>query len=245
MKLTIFDDENISIQTNVHDLKLPLQKDEQPITSLYLEGKITPNFVTLNTLSNDLKVDVRNGNTSIIVNGYDVVYKSSDEGKYVGDLNVRLIDSDIHIDEKESFYSIDSDIRIFKDKVMFDGMFGDLDIPLSKDGKYVTFLDLEGSYENKEINIQSKDNRVKIKIIDEKELIVDLNDIDLRYDTEEDEQKRFKSLKATATNSNIIINDKFKVLAQNYQFFSNQDKTHFELKYKNAKVTYSKMKMMR
>ena len=140
---------------------------------------------------------------------------------------------------QKSFYSIDSNIKINKKKVEFDGEFGKLDLPLEIASKKVDRLSVKGSLIDELITLESKDKKIKVKIIDDN-LDIKLSGIDLLYNSDEKSSSHYNSLKLQAKKSNIIMNNKYKILADTYKIETKKDKTDFELKHKDANIKYTK-----
>ncbi|ADG93573.1 conserved hypothetical protein [Arcobacter nitrofigilis DSM 7299] len=234
------DKNNINFLTNLYDLKLPLKKDGKKVDSLRLFGLINDKKTTINTYSNDLKIDIIKDKINLIINSYDIDLADEKDKNSLGqDLSIRLINSNIFLKDN-SFYSIDSNIDLIKDNVFFDGTFGKLDIPISNGKKKIDTLNIKGYSKKDLIKVISKDKNIDFTLKNDNDFYLKLKNYDLMYDTETSRVDKYKKVKIEGKNSNIIVNDKYKVLADKYNITSNGNKAIFDLDYLNGKIRYTR-----
>ncbi|WP_428026710.1 AsmA-like C-terminal domain-containing protein [Arcobacter sp.] len=233
------EDENIiSFLANLYELDLPLKKDDKKIDSLKLLGLIDTNSTSINTESNDLKINIIKDKVNIVLNSYDVDLRDDEKkNNLTQDLSIRLINSNILLKDN-SFYSIDSNIDVIKDDVFFDGTFGKLDIPIKDNDKKLDTLNIEGYSKKDVVKVVSKDNKLDLTVKNNDEMNLKLNGLDLIYDLNSDEKNRFKKVEIDAKNSNILVNDKYKVLADKYIILYSDKKTVFDLDYLGGKIKF-------
>ena len=237
--IKLLEDDNISFQANLKELDLSLKKDDKKVDSLRLFGLINENKTTINTESNDLKIDIVKDKVNIIINSYDIdLTEDNKKSSLIHDLSIRLINSNIYLKDN-SFYSIDSNIDIIKDDTFFDGVFGKLDIPIKDHDKKLDSLDIKGYSKKDVVKVVTKDKKIDLTLINKNEINLKLNGLDLIYNIS-DENEAYKKIKIEAKNSNILINDKYKVLADNFTITSHDKKTEFDLAYLNGKIRFTK-----
>jgi len=238
--INLYDLENIEFKTNLFGLDLPLKKDNEDVKNLSLHGLIIGNKVAINTYSNDLIIELENDKTKLFLKSYDIDYKKDKNSKSLNkELYLSLLDSNINI-ANDKFYAKEAKIDILKEAILFEGVFGKLDLPLLLEDKKVESLDIKGSYKNDIVDIESKDKKIVLKLENENQLSMKIDGYNLVYNSEKEDKSNIESFVLDAKNSNIIINDKHKVLADNYKIISNKNNTKFDLNYQNAKVNYIK-----
>ena len=241
LNIKLFDENNISFLANLFELDIPLKKEDKKVDTLSLFGLIKENKISINTVSNDLVINIIKNKIDVIINFYDVDLKNDTKKNGLNqDLSVRLINSNILLKDN-SFYSIDSNIDLIKDDIYFEGSFGKLDIPIKNKDEKLDTLDIKGYSKKDLIKVISKDKKIDLTLINNNEINLKLNDLDLIYDVNNSEEK-YKKIKIDAKNSNIIINDKYKVLSSKYTILSNDKNTLFDLAYLNGKIKYTKDK---
>lgn len=239
LSIKLFEENQISFMANLFELDLPLKKDDKKVDSLKLYGLIDDNKTSINTASSDLVIDIIKDKIKIIINAYDVDMSEEKKDGLTQDLNVRLINSNILLKDN-SFYSIDSNINIIKDDIFFDGSFGKLDIPIKEGDKKLDVLDIKGYSKKDLVKVVSKDKRLDLTLKNTNELYLKLNELDLIYDTDKEDVNRYKKVEIEGKSSNIIINDEYKVLADDYVITSNEINTEFDLTYLGGEIKYTK-----
>jgi len=240
LSIKLLDDNEISFMANLFELDLPLKKDDKDVDTLKLFGLINKDKTSINTASNDLVIDIIKDKIKIIINSYDIdMTKSENKNSLIQDLSVRLIDSNILLKDN-SFYSIDSNIDIVKDDIFFDGTFGKLDIPIKEGDKKLDKLDIKGYLKKDLVKVVSKDKKLDLSLKNSDEIYLELNELDLIYNTNNDDVNKYKKIKIKGKNSNLIINDKYKVLSDDYIISSNDKNTIFDLVYLDGKIKYIK-----
>ncbi|WP_419764951.1 MAG: AsmA-like C-terminal domain-containing protein [Arcobacter sp.] len=241
LSIKLLDDNEISFMTNLFELDLPLKKDDKKVEALKLFGLVNKDKTSINTASNDLVIDIIKDKIKIIINSYDIDMTNEDEKKnsFIQDLSVRLIDSNIILKDN-SFYSIDSNIDIVKDDIFFDGSFGKLDIPIKEGDKKLDRLDIKGYSKKDLVKVVTKDKKLDLTLENNDEIYLELNELDLIYNTSNNSVNKYKKVKIKGKNSNLIINEKYKVLSDDYIISSDDKNTIFDLVYLDGKIKYIK-----
>ena len=112
-----------------------------------------------------------------------------------------------------------------------------------KDDKKVTSLQLKGVVSKDEIKIQTLDNSLNLNIIGDNRLDLDVNGFDILVDLKSDEKSKYNIVNLNGKNSNLIINDDFKFLADSYEFRLKEDTSKYlHLMHKKTDVTYKQSK---
>lgn len=239
LAIKLFEENQISFMTNLFELNLPLKKDGKKVDSLKLFGLIDKNKTSINTASNDLVIDIIKDKINIIINSYDIDMTEDKKNGLNQDLSVRLINSNIFLKDK-SFYSIDSNVDLVKDDIYFDGNFGKLDIPIKEGSKKLDTLDVRGYSKKDLVAVVSKDKKIDLTLKNSSELYLKLNELDLIYDANNEDVNSYKKVKIEGKSSNIIINNKYKVLSDDYIISSSDKNTVFDLVYLDGKIKYTK-----
>ena len=79
LSINLYDVDNLSFIANLDKLNTPLVKDGKKVEKLKLFGKIDNKGTSLNTSSNDLKIDIVNKKVNIVVNSYDIDLKDEEK----------------------------------------------------------------------------------------------------------------------------------------------------------------------
>jgi hypothetical protein len=240
INLIIIDNNTIDFSGFVDGLDLPIQKNEEPITSLHLTGQIRDKELRIVSKEEDILIEA---NEDLLVTLKDLQVVSSDNLNFSNEeqkpLKVRLLNSVI-IDKQERYFAQDAFLQLQKDRLTFDGIFSGLDLPLSKKGKKITSLDAKGYIQKDEVKLVSKSKEVELLYRPiTKSMEVNLHNMDVLYRVDKNVDG-IESLKINGTNSNIIINDKFKVLASTVVFVSDKQQTRFDLTHNKTTMSYSK-----
>ncbi len=135
--------EEITFEATLKDLDIPLKKDGKKIDELTLLGVNKNNYTKLYTKNNDLILEQKNGNLSLNVNGYDVVYKTEDKEDNNSYKNINIIgnNSNIYINDKYKFLADNFEVRVRDEEKYVHLQYKKTDITLkiSKDKKIDIF----------------------------------------------------------------------------------------------------------
>ncbi|PLY05145.1 MAG: DUF3971 domain-containing protein [Arcobacter sp.] len=244
--VTVLDKDNISFNINAKELNFPFERNGEKITTLSASGLIKNDSTTIETNDNDVKIILKKGeNTLLRLDNIDLVLDQSKEtksSKEFPNIDLELKNAKIKLDEKHIYKTSFANVYIKNGKISFDGEALDLDLPISKDGKKVRNLLLNGTYENDILNIKSKDKNLELKYEVPKEKIsMKLNTYDVLYNTNQEEDTQSKiGYYINGKNSNIIINDKYIAKATAYNFVFENNRTDINLKYNLTEFLYHK-----
>jgi hypothetical protein len=243
ISLIIKDDKNINFTANIKGLEFPIQKDDKLIDSLNIKGLIEGKKILISSDDEKLKVEVKD-QVNIYLKDLDVLIDSkkvSTSSKT--NMNIFLDNSKLKIDD--AVYQLkNAKINIKKDEIAFNAYVVNLDIPLQKDNKKVEELSLEGRYSKNLTTLYTKNKDLILEL--KKDLTtLKIDGYDVLHSTEssEDENKDKKedtrNIDIVGKNSNILINEKYKFLANNYEISVRTDKSKYvHIQYKKTDITF-------
>ena len=247
LQVKVIDENNIDFDIKAKGLDFPFEKDGEKIKTLNANGKIRGDYVVIKTNDSDIEIILKKGkNTLLRLNNIDLVLEESEKktrkSEEFPNIDLKLKDAFIILDKEHKYKTSWANIHIKDSKISFEGEALYLDLPISKKGKRVRNLSASGTYENKVLNIQTKDKKLKLKYeVPKEKITMKLNGYDVLYDTNQEENKESKtSYYIDGVNSNIIINDKYVAKATTYNFVFENYKTDINLKYNNTSFVYHK-----
>jgi len=247
LQVKVFDENNIEFTINAKNLDYPFSKDGKKIDKLSANGSIKNDLIIVKTNDNDIQIVLeKDRNPLIKLNNIDLDLsnntKKDSKGEALPNIDLRLKDSFLILDEGHKYKTSWANIFIKNKDVKFEGEALYLDLPISKDGKQVRSLELNGNYKNRVVDLITKDKKLKLKYeIDKEKITMDLEDFDVIYNTNQESDESSKtSYYINGKNSNIIINEKYVAMADTYNFIFENYKTDIDLKYKDTTFVYHK-----
>ncbi|AXX92611.1 DUF3971 domain-containing protein [Malaciobacter molluscorum LMG 25693] len=243
--LTVFDENNIKFNAKLEDLDFPFYVQNGQIRKLDIKGEIKDENLELSSLDKSIKVIYKKDqDLDLYLNGIDLYIKdtnANNKSLVSNNLNLYLKDTNIKVQDF-SFLSNDVKINILKDKIKFEGIFSNINLPLKKDNKKLTKLNIIGSYDTKKdiLNLHTKDKKLSLNLKHRDKLKLKVDSFDLLYDTKAQNESSLKSFEIDAKNSNILINKKYKILAKKYKLSIADNKLNLTLKNNDIFVTYIK-----
>lgn len=240
LSLEIKDDKNIKFKTFVKGLDFPIEKNGVRVSELNLNGVIENKNVYISNLEEDLNIEIKE-NTKLYLSNYDVIVNSNkDKGNLNKNLNIYLNNTRLKLDE--NLYHLESaEIFLRNGQIDFKTAVKNLDIPLSKDGKKVEELSLKGVYKDDNVKLNTLGNDLILEL--KKDYIsLYVEKFDVLYDINEENNNEYKNIDISGKNSNIIINNKHKFLADNYQIRIREESKYINLKHKDTDITIKESK---
>ena len=243
LNLDIESAKKMSFNSKLRELDLPLSYNNQPIKTLDIEGKINEKGVFVNSVDKRLEIAILTNSKrpKITLNSVDIDYQSSqttkkDSSEFDLDLNsVRL-----NIDET-SVFAKKVKASLLKDRINFDGLVETDLMPFAKNGKSLYLYDIKGGYQDGLLQFKSKDGHLEVKLKGEDDFDIKLQGLDLLYNTKKSDGSSLKKVHIQANDSNIIINDKYRVLSDHYSLnVTPANETIFELRNKKASLYFKK-----
>ncbi|NQY93649.1 MAG: AsmA-like C-terminal domain-containing protein, partial [Campylobacteraceae bacterium] len=98
-------------------------------------------------------------------------------------------------------------------------------------------LHIVGDYTNEVLDIHTKDEELFLKIKEDAQVIVTLKNIDVEYDSKGDESLDDKNIVLNGVNSSIIMNNKYKLMSDKYNFVLQNKKISFDSFYKDSLIS--------
>jgi len=223
-------------------INLPRINDDKKIMDLGIKGSYLNDDISIHAEENKIIINKKFKKTlEVSLRDLDfIVY--GENGKNTSDINFNLDNINLFIN-KDSYYNL-SEMMVFlkKDKISFEGMVSNLDIPLYKKGKRIRNLDIKGEYVNKNFSFISKDKTVKLKIIDNKDMFLDIKNLDVFYDDKQDHKSIFDSITLKAEKSNILLGKNKKVLSRRFKILQKDEEFTFNSYYEKSSIYYKKSK---
>ena len=244
LSLKIKDENDITFSSFVENLDFPIERKNKKIESLNVVGLIKKDYVKVNTLDKKIKVEIKNKNTFISLIDTDIVINTkSNNNEKIPILNINAKNSKLKLDN-ETYKLISANAKISPLSISFNASVDDLLIPLQKDNKKVTKLDVKGTYSKDITKIETLDKKIKLKYTGHNKLDININGYDILVNTkdEDENENKIEDLNIEGLNSNIILNDKFKFLADVYTLRLRDKSKYFHLNYKKTDLTFKESK---
>ncbi len=242
LSLKIKDEKNLSFNGFISKLDYPLYENSTKVESLKIQGKVQDSKTYISSLNEKVKLFIDGKRVELFLKDYLV--DISDENNSSKKLDLLVKGEDVRLKMKDTEYYLKNFNANINDKsVSFDALVNNLDIPLSKDDKRVTSLQLEGIISENKIKIKTKDDNLNLRIIDENRLDLDVNGFDILVDLKSEEKSKFNIINLNTKNSSLIINEDFKFIADTYEFRLKEDTSKYlHLMHKKTDVTYKQSK---
>lgn len=234
--LIIKDDKNIEFKAFVQGFNFPLEKNGHLLKELNIVGSLEDKNVFVSTIDEDIKLEIKN-DIKLFLNNLDI---SIDTKKHKSDfnekINIYLGNSNLKIDE--TIYTLKkADIYIDKNQIDFDVIVKDLDIPLKKDNKNIEELELVGSYNKDITKINTKNNDLILELKNDS-IALNIDGYDIYYSSKNNFDQKFKNVDLIGKSSNILIDDKYKILADNYELRLRKESKFIYLKHKETQISF-------
>lgn len=240
--LKIKDENDITFSSFVSNLDFPLERNSKKIDSLKIEGFIKKDYLKVNSTDERIKVEMKNKDIFISLKDTDIVVDTkSSSDKKLPVLNISAKNAKLKFDDK-IYNLISAKAKLSPALISFTANVKDLDIPLQEKGKAVNTLNIKGSYSNDITSIETLDKRIKLKFTGNNKLDIDINDYDVLVKTDNEEESEIQDLNIEAKNSSIIINDRFKFLADKFSLRLRDHSKYFHLNYKETDFTFKESK---
>ena len=239
--LQIKDEKNISFEAFLNGLELPLQKNDKNIDSLEIIGKIENNKTKIFSKDEDIKIDIGD-KLNIFLRNTDVVLDSKIQNSGLNqDMNINLFNSKLKIDN--DFYQIDkAKIFIQNKNIDFEADIKDLNLPIRKNDTKIEKLSLIGNIKNDSTFIHTKEKDLILKL--EKDFVsLFVDGYNLYYSSseigkEDESESKYKNIDIKGKNSNIILNEKYKFLTDNFEVRVRADNKYISLNHKQTNIIF-------
>ncbi|WP_458411035.1 YhdP family protein [Aliarcobacter butzleri] len=237
ISLEIKNENEINFNAFLKNINLPIKKDEKEINSIDLKGTIKDKNIEIFALNDDIKL-VINDKTNLYLKDLKLFIDTKMSTKDLKEnINLYLDNCELNLDNKD--YKIkDANVVIENGDINFEATIKDLDIPLKKDGKTLEEIQLIGNYKSDDLKIYTK-NQDLILFLDKDNLSLYLEEYDVSYYTEDEESiSKYKKIDIIGKNSNIVINDEFEIVSDNYELRVRPDNKFAYIKYGDTQVVF-------
>jgi len=236
--LTVKDNKNIEFNSSIEGLEFPIAKDGKPITKLDINGLIENENVLVSAFNDDIKLEIKD-DINLSLKNIDISIESKKHSNnFINNMNIYLDNSKLKIDD--SIYDIkNAKIYMKKDYVNFEATVLNLDIPLKKANEGIKELTLLGTYKKDflTLNTANKDLILELKK-DAVSLMIDGYDVYYTTSNIDNNKKDYKNIDIIGKNSNILINDKYKILANIYEIRIREDSKYVHLEHKKTNIVF-------
>jgi hypothetical protein len=241
--LHIKDEKNMSFDAFVKGLDLPIQRDNKNIDALDISGKIEDGKIKISSKDEDLKIEI-DDKLNIYLRNLDVLVDSKLQNSGLQqNMNINLLNSKLKV-ENDIYHLEKAKISIMNKEINFEADVKDLNLPIRKNSDKISSLSLFGSIKNGVTFIKTKNEDLSLELKkDGISLYVD--GYNLYYtstDNQKVEENKYKNISMKGKNSNIIINDKYKFLSDNFEIRVREDSKFISLDHKLTNITFKESK---
>lgn len=243
LNLEIKNEKEIKFNASLKGLNFPLEKNGMKIENLDIIGNIEDKNVYISSIDEDIKLQIKDDVNLTLKNLSLDIDTKNNKDSLKKDVNINLINCDLILDGT-NYQLKNANIFIKNQEVNFDAVVKNLDLPLKKNGKEIKELSLVGIQKDNNTKISTKNKDLILELKNET-LYLQLDGYDVFYKdkiNEEGEDNSYKNVNIIGKNSNIIIDEKYKLLANNYEIRVREDEKYINLKYKDNEFTLKQSK---
>lgn len=243
LNLEIKNEKEIKFNASLKGLNFPLEKNGMKIENLDIIGNIEDKNVYISSIDEDIKLQIKDDVNLTLKNLSLNIDIKNNKDSLKKDVNISFINCDLILDGT-NYQLKNANIFIKNQEVNFDAVVKNLDLPLKKNGKEIKELSLVGIQKDNNTKISTKNKDLILELKNET-LYLQLDGYDVFYKdkiNEEGEDNSYKNVNIIGKNSNIIIDEKYKLLANNYEIRVREDEKYINLKYKDNEFTLKQSK---
>lgn len=234
----IVDDKNIDFDAILSGFNLPLYKNDNIVFEVALVGSIRENLTTIATKENDIKLEIGD-DINLSLKNYKIVDNFPKSKNKELEKNINVVLENCFLEENGDIYNLNSGkVFIKKDEINFEALIKDLTFPIKKQGKFVKELEIKGFIKDDITKIYTSNEDLKIELKNDS-LKLDMNNYDLILSLKDANKLNYKKLLIDAKNSNIEINDDYKIFADKYIINLSDKEKFLYLKYKENELSFS------
>ncbi|MDD2896009.1 MAG: AsmA-like C-terminal domain-containing protein [Aliarcobacter sp.] len=241
--LQIKDEKNISFDAFIKGLDLPIQRDNKNIDSLDIIGKIENGKTMISSKDEDLRIEI-DDKLNIYLQNLDVIVDSKLQNSGLQqDMNINLLNSKLKVGS-DIYHLERGKISILNKAINFEVDVKDLNLPIRKNDDKINSLSLIGSLKNGVTSIETK-NKDLILELKKDAISLYVDGYNLYYSTSDSEkidENKYKDISIKGKNSNIIINEKYKLLSDNFEIRVRDDSKFISLDHKLTNITFKESK---
>lgn len=241
LDLNIINKDNFEFIANINTQEFPIFKEGKKVEDFKLFGNLKDKKIEIFTSNKDLSISINeNEPIKLVLKNFDIDLSENDtkSEKTMPDITIALENSNLKFSEN-SYLVNKGDINIISNVIDFQAIIKNLNLPLLRNKQKVETLDIKGKYTKEEIHLYTRSNDL-ILVIKDDDLSIDLNNYDLLVNLNDETNKnsKYKKLNLTAKNSNIILNENHKFLADSFELRIREDSRFFNLNYKDIQITF-------
>ena len=234
--LEIIDEKNINFEAHLLALKSPLYKNNKKVEEFFLNGAIKNDNVNLSLNEESIKLDI-NDEINIFIKDYKII-DSFSSNKVNSDKNINISLENCSFEQEKDIYNLKTaKVFVKKDEINFEATINDFDFPLKKDSKKLDFLELKGSIKDNLTKLSSLDENLKIEKKNDS-LKLEIKDFDIDLSLKNSNKLNYKSVLINGFNSNIIFNEEYKVLSENFIVNLDENEKFVYLKHKDSELSF-------
>lgn len=240
LNLEIKNEKDIKFNASLYGLNFPLEKNGTKIENLDIKGSIEDKNVYVSSIDEDIKLEIKEDINLTLKNLSLNIDRKNEKDSLTKDVNINFVNCDLILDG--TIYQLkNANVVIKNQEINFDAVVKNLDLPLKKNGKKIKELALVGTQKDNNTKISTKNKDLILELKNET-LFLQLDGYDVFYDKKINEENSYKNLNIIGKNSNIIIDEKYKLLANNYEIRVREDEKYINLKYKDNEFTLKQSK---
>lgn len=241
--LQIKDEKNMSFNAFIKGLDLPIQRDNKNIDSLDIIGKIENGKIKISSKDEDLRIEI-DDKLNIYLRNLDVLVDSKLQNSGLQqDMDLNLLNSKLKVGS-DIYHLEKGKISILNKAVNFEVDVKELNLPIRKNNDKINSLSLIGSIKNGLTSIETKNKDLILELKkDAVSLYVD--GYNLYYsssDSEKLDENKYKEISIKGKKSNIILNEKYKLLSDDFEIRVRDDSKFFSLNHKLTNITFKESK---
>lgn len=242
LSLYMKNEKDINFEAFLKGIDLPLINEGEKIKNLTVKGRYKNDELSLSALKNKIKIFQKSKQTmKISLKDMDFLIYGQN-GNNPSNIDFSLDNINLYIN-KDSFYNLNTmNVSLKKDKILFEGLVSNLDIPLFNKGKKIVNLEIQGEYANNDFSFITKDKTIKLKILDNENMFLDIKNLDVYYDDKKNNKSIFTSITLKAENSNILLGNNKKVLSKRFKILQKEEEFTFNSYYEKSSIYYKKSK---
>ena len=241
INLEIKDEKNIKFKASLQGLNFPLQKDGKQIENLDILGIIEDKNIEISSIDGDIKLQIKDDLNLFLNNLTLNIDTKNNKDSLKKDVNINFINCDLILDGT-SYALKNANIFVKNQEVTFDAVVKNLELPLKKNEKKIEELSIVGIYKNDNTKISTKNKDLILELRNDT-IYLEIDGYDVLYSVNDDkEENNYKNINILGKNSNILINEKYKLLANNYEVRVREDEKYVNLKYKDNELTLKQSK---
>ena len=242
LSLYMKNEKDINFEAFLKGIDLPLINEGEKIKDLTVKGRYKNDDLSLTALNNKIKIFQKSKQTmEISLKDMDFLIYGQN-GNNPSNIDFFLDNINLYIN-KDSFYNLNTmKVSLKKDKILFTGLVSNLDIPLFNKGKKIVDLEIQGEYANNDFSFITKDKTIKLKILDNDNMFLDIKNLDVYYDDKKNNKSIFTSITLKAENSNILLGNNKKVLSKRFKILQKEEEFTFNSYYEKSSIYYKKSK---